>query len=98
MRSRPPPYFYGQGFVLVFGGVLAFLLGIQLWEMEPFLLSLGCLVLAIAYFAYLAWWRRSYSEWNPDEPDTEISFIQRLSDGWSMRAVMSVARIVPRRK
>ena len=41
------------------------------WEF--FLFAFGVAVLSFVGLAYIGWWRQSYDEWHPDEPDTETS-------------------------
>jgi len=98
MRSRPPEYFYFQGYCAVVGALFGLGLGILRLEWWVLAGSLLLLAAAIAFFAYLAWWRRSYEEWQPDDLGTPTPLLQRTADDLSTRAVMSVSRIVRRRK
>ena len=92
VRSRPPPYYYGQAYVAALAATASLSFGIwrPLWEY--FVFALGFAVLAVAGLAYLGWWRRSYDEWHPDEPDTETSWLNRTASSWALNAVVRIFR------
>lgn len=97
MHSRPPPYFYGQAYVVAFAGVLLLCIGVDNLEWQFFLIGFCLLVLSVVGLAYLAWWRRSFNEWHPDELDTELSTLSRISDYWSTRIVRAASNSFRRR-
>lgn len=92
MHSRPPDYYYGQAYVVAFGAILSLAFGIRDPAWEFFLFSLGFAVLSIAFLAYLGWWRQSYDEWHPDEPDTETSRLNRTTSSRALGAVVRIFR------
>lgn len=92
MHSRPPAYYYGQASVGALGAIVSLSFGISRPAWEPFLFALGLAVVAIAGLAYLGWWRRSYDEWHPDEPDTETSRLNRTVSTWALNAVVRIFR------
>jgi len=96
MRSRPPEYFYFQvycGFVGALFGLGLGILRLEWWVLAGSLLLLAA---AIAFFAYLAWWRRSYDQMHPDDPSINVPFLQRTADDLSTKFVRSLTRIVGR--
>jgi hypothetical protein len=84
MRTRPPEYYYWQGWALIAVAVFAAGLGVARLEWEYLVGTLCFFSIGILYLGYLAWWRRNYDEGHPGDTDTEITFLERHSDTLSM--------------
>ena len=98
MRSRPPDYIYYQGYFLFVAGLIGLGFGVVHLEWQPFALSLVCFPASLAFFRFLAWWRHSYDDWNPDDLDTESGAFALWVDARSTQTWVWLTRTIRRNR
>ena len=94
MRTRPPEYAYFQGYMMVLAALISLSFGLVRWEWPYFAWAAVFTLTFTLFFAYLAWWRRSYERAHPGDIDA-APFMQTVADKYANSAARLIGMQIP---